>query len=125
MVFEVYNEAKGVWYDLVEYWAFDTLDSTDNDIDGPNAGRNQRGTMIRDYLATKMKWNFQSIPLTRPVANNLLEAVRPETFTVRTDIVDGVTRRYTCYSNNRVLHYILRRRNGTEYVKVSFPIIEM
>ena len=48
-----------------------------------------------------------------------------ETFTVRTDIVDGVTRRYTCYSNNRVLHYILRRRNGTEYVKVSFPIIEM
>lgn len=125
MIFEIYNDAKSEWYDMTRYCAFDSFDSTDNDIDGPNAGRNMRGTMIRDYLATKMKWQITTPPILMAVARNLLEAVRPETFRVRTNIVDGVTRTYICYSNNRVLHYVIRQPNGTEYVKVSFPIIEM
>lgn len=125
MTFEIYNESTNEWYDMTEYWAYGSFDSTDNDIDGSNAGRAQSGLMIRDYIATKMKWNFKSVPLPVAVCRNLLQAVRPETFKVRTDVVDGVMRTYTCYSNNRVLTHVITYANGTEYFKVSYPIIEM
>lgn len=125
MTFEVYNINDNTWYDLAAYWSYGNFESTDNDIDGQNAGRNQNGTMIRDYLATKMKWNFVSIPVSMAVAQNLLEAVRETTFRVRTDVVTGSMRQFICYSNNRVLTHLISRSNGEELYKVAFPIIEM
>lgn len=125
MTFELYNSVSNETYDLVAYWAYGNFTSTDNDVDGSAAGRTQSGLMIRDYVATKMKWEFVSVPLPRAVCENLLQAVRPETFRVRTDCVDGTLRWYTCYSNNRVLTHVVQHPNGDEWFKVAFPIIEM
>ena len=125
MTFQIYDTSTNTWVDMIQYWAYGHFESTDNDIDGSNAGRAQSGLMIRDYLGTKMKWNFVSVPVTVAQGHSLLALVRPETFRVKTDIVDGTTRTYNCYSNNRVLTHLVSRSNGTELCKIAFPIIEM
>lgn len=50
------------------------------DIDSAETGRNQNGEMMRERVATKIKWQFTFPPLSRKHLANLLNAISDVTF---------------------------------------------
>lgn len=50
------------------------------DVDSSNAGRNQKGAMIRDRVATKIKWNLEIIPSNHKQMAALLNAMSAQSF---------------------------------------------
>ena len=50
--------------DITPYIAYQGIQYTRNDIDGPNAGRALDGTMYRDRVTVKDKWTITCRPLT-------------------------------------------------------------
>ncbi|MBO4733500.1 MAG: hypothetical protein J5662_03395 [Clostridia bacterium] len=49
-------------------------------VDSASAGRNQNGTMIRDLVATKVKWQLEFVPCTQTQLKHLLDAVAGASF---------------------------------------------
>ena len=49
-------------------------------VDGSSTGRNQSGTMIRDMIATKIKWQLEFVPCTQAQLSALLQAVSGASF---------------------------------------------
>lgn len=111
-------------YDITPYIKFGGVKYSRNDIDGPNAGRGMDGTMIRDRVGTKAKWNIECRPLKESEMRTLYNYLMPTTFTVTTNMVTGSNRNYTCYSNNVGVSFLMHRDGTDWYEGFSFPIVE-
>lgn len=113
------------WFDITKYWAFESLQEDENDVDGTNAGRViGNGVMIRDKLGEKEKFFFKSIPMDISIAWHIKALVRREYFYVRTDLKDGVVRTYEVYCGARTNNYMRNRKDGSQLVRLSFNMIE-
>lgn len=115
--------------DLTPYMKFGGLKFKRNDIDGPNAGRGLTGDLIRDRVATKLRWDFTTHLMSMSDANTLLSLLMPEWLTLQTNYnEDGALRTYTVYTNNIETPFLMYRNiNGNlqEWVgEFSVPIIE-
>ena len=115
--------------DLLPYLKFGGITYKRNDIDGPNAGRGLDGTLIRDRVAQKGRWDCTTHPMSLEDANYLLTVINPEWLTLQTDFnTDGALHTYTVYSNNITTPFLMDRMiNGVRVPWVnefSFPIIE-
>lgn len=103
-----------------------SLQDSSNDVDGPNAGRNITGTMIRDRLCTKKKLTVGIIPVTAATLNAMKSALSPAEFTVLYQDDSGVSSAYQMYTNNLSWEYLFRSPSGIEYYQnFSFPLVEM
>lgn len=125
MTFDIYQTSKARWVDITWAIAYQGLDGSRNDVDGPNAGRViQNALMTRDRLATKYKWNITTKPITLAQAVAIENLLIPEFFQIRTDYyTPGTNTTYTVYSNNVTKTYVINKDYG-ELVKLSFPIVE-
>lgn len=97
------------------------------DIDSAATGRNQSGTMIRERVATKIKWQLTFPPLTRKMAARLLNAISEASFDfIYPDpMSETETVKKTCYVGDRSVP-IYTFVDGIPMVKsISFSIIEM
>ena len=111
---------------MLPYVAFRGLKWTRNDIDGPDAGRNMAGTMLRQRVTSKKRLDVTCRPLTSSEAHIVLSGIAPEYVTVQyTDPQEGTTVTRTMYSNNNPASYMLLKEDGTEYWDgITFPLIE-
>ena len=112
------------WLDMTQYWAFSSLSEEENDVDGHNAGRTLSALMIRDKVAEKEKFKFESIYLPIETAWHLKQLARREFFQIRTDLKTGTIQSYTVYCGARTMNYALNHADGSQLVKLSFNMIE-
>lgn len=126
MTFEIQN-AAAVWVDITPYIAFDGLKFSRNDVDGANAGRTQDGTMVRDRVATKIRWDVTCRPLLATELSTILTLIQPETINVRyTNPITNSVEIGAFYSNNIPAEFKIHRDNGDElWAGVTFPVIEI
>ena len=111
--------------DVTQYLKFGGIKYKRNDIDGPNAGRGLDGTLIRDRVAQKGRWDCTTYPMPLSKAQELLTLINPEWLTLQTDFnTDGALRTYTVYSNNIETPYLMVRPDGEYVNEFSVPIIE-
>ena len=112
--------------DITSYIQHQGIKWSRNDVDGPNAGRNLAGTMIRDRVATKIRLDITCHPLTEDQHRTLLRAILPEYVTVNvTDPMYGSTS-MTMYSNNNSSEHCVITEDGVEYWhNITFPLIEV
>ena len=110
---------------VVPYIAFGGLAWQRADVDGPNAGRNQNGEIIRDRIAIKYRFDITCRPLKGSELSTILKAIEPELVTVRyTDPVTNSVKTALFYSNNIPATFALKRKNGEEWWQgVTFPLI--
>lgn len=118
------NTQESGWFDMTQWWAFESLQHDENDVDGPNAGRALSALMIRDKIGEKEKFFFDSIYMPIEVAWHIKSLVRREYYTVRTNLRDGVLRDFIVYSGNRTMDYKIAYADGSEMVKLKFNMIE-
>ncbi len=96
-----------------------------NDVDGPNAGRNMAGTMIRDRIATKIRLDITCRPLRNTEHTMLLNLLEPTSVEViYDDPLEGVVTKQM-YANNHASTFVMKRSYGAEIWDCSFPLIEM
>ena len=110
---------------ITDYIAYRGVKWSRNDIDGPNAGRNMSGEMIRDRVSTKIRLDITCRPLLGYEHQALLNLLMPEFVTVTYD--DPLYGRVSkiMYANNHSSEYCIKKRNGREYWhNVSFPLVE-
>ena len=112
--------------DMVPYIAYGGLKWQRSDVDGPNAGRALNGDMIRDRIATKIRWDVNCRPLTGAELAAVLTAVQPEYVTVEyTDPLTNTVQTGEFYSNNIPASFAMVRTDGTElWQGVTFPLIQ-
>lgn len=111
--------------DITPYIAFGGLSWQREDIDGPNAGRGQDGNLIRDRIATKIRWDVVCRPLTSAELSIILTAIQPEWVTLQyLDPVSNTIKSGQFYSNNIPATFAMKKRNGIElWTGVTFPLI--
>jgi len=110
--------------DITKYLKFGGLSFSRNDVDGPTAGRTMDGTMIRDRVAIKQKFNAACRALTEAEVRTLYNLLLPETFTFTTNVITGTDTDYTCYSNNVAFSFLIAKPGTDLYHEFAFPIIE-
>ena len=120
---DFYFEVNGI--DILPYVESDGMKITIEDLDGPKAGRGLNGLMIRDRVASKMKWEIKCKPLYANDAKKILRLIMPEFVTVSTNIdpLHG-TRTATFYSNNRPATAAMIFDNTVLWTGIEFPLIE-
>lgn len=113
-------------FDVTPYIAFGGLKWQRADVDGPNAGRQQNGDVIRDRVAIKIRWDVSCRPLKSDELSKILSAVQPEYVTVQyLDPVTNTVLTGQFYSNNIPASFLMKKSNGTEYWGgVTFPLIQ-
>lgn len=119
------QDANLNWVDITPYIAHGGLKWSRNDVDGANAGRTQDGTMERDRVAIKYRWDVTCRPLTASEQATLLTLINDQYFLLEyTDPVDNAVKTAECYSNNFPSTYLIQYPNGTEYWNgLAFPVI--
>lgn len=117
-------EVNGV--NMVPYIAYGGLQWQRADVDGEGAGRALSGTMIRDRIAIKIRWDVTCRPLTTEEQAIVLQAIEPEYITVKYfDPVSARIKTDTFYSNNIPSTYAMKDRNGVEWWSgLTFPLIQ-
>ena len=127
VTFQNTTYANGDYVPIETCIGFGGVKYTRNDIDGPNAGRNMNGDMIRDRVATKGKWEVQLTGVVKSTdAQIILNLVQPETFYIKTDLPTGTMKSYKCYTNNIPVTFAMKRPDGSEYFSgVTIPIVEV
>lgn len=113
--------------DITPYIAFGGIKWSRNDVEAANAGRMQDGTMQRDRVAIKYRFDVTCRPVTAEEQATILSLIEPETITVEyTDPTTNTTKSGTFYSNNIPSTFMIRHPNGTEYwTGLAFPVIEV
>ena len=113
--------------DITDFIKYQGLKVGRHDVDGPNAGRNIAGTMIRDRVATKGKWDVQLTGVVKAQdAQIILTLVQPATFSIKTDLPTGTLTTYNVYTNNIPVQFSMQRPDGSEYYSgVTIPIVEL
>lgn len=111
--------------DLTPYTAYGGIKWQRSDVDGKNAGRMLDGTMQRDRVAIKIRFDVTCRPLTAAEQAKILSAIEPEFVTLTyTDPVTNSTKSGQFYSNNFPSTFAMVR-NGTEYWSgLTFPLIQ-
>ena len=113
-------------FNLVPYIAFGGLKWQRADVDGPNAGRDMSGDLIRDRVATKIRWDVTCRPLTGQELSNVLTAIRPAEVTLRyTDPETNSVKTGRFYANNFPVNFAIRKKRGIEYwTGLTFPLVQ-
>lgn len=97
------------------------------DIDSAETGRNSEGDMMRDRVATKIKWQFTFPPLSRKMGSAILNATvgvtieltYPDPFSA----TDTVTK--TCYVGDRTMPSYSTASGMPMWESISFSAIEI
>ena len=112
--------------DITPYIAFGGLKWSRNDVEAANAGRMQDGTMQRDRVAIKYRWDVTCRPLTAEEQAIILSLIEPVYVSVTyTDPTTNTTQTETYYSNNIPSTFAVRHPNGTEWwTGLAFPLIQ-
>lgn len=110
--------------DITPYIAFQGWKPSRNDVDGPNAGRNLSGTMIRDFITTKRRIDVTCTPMPEDALANLLEVLDGEGFYATYDDVQYGQVTKHMYSNNYSWTYCQRMAQGEWYMGLTFPMVE-
>lgn len=111
--------------DLTPYIAHQGLKWSRNDIDGPNAGRDMTGTMHRDYLGTKYRFDVTCVPLSSTDLATILQAIAPEQVSLTyTDPATNADKTEPFYSNNfpATMYW---SGNGGLWIGLTFPLIQL
>ena len=99
------------------------------DVDASTTGRNAAGTMIRDRVARKHKFNYKFPPLSRADATEILGAVQDVSFTLTTASPEtGAKTNYRVYVGDRSLpvYWMPTHDNASWlYSSLSLNLIEM
>ena len=111
--------------DITPYIAYGGLKWQRADVDGPNAGRDIDGNLIRDRKAVKIRWDVTCVPLTAEQMATILSLIQPEWVMVTyTDPVTGNNVTSQMYANNFGMNYQMITRQGVEYYAgLTFPLI--
>ena len=112
--------------DITPYVAWGGLKWQRADVDGPNAGRDMTGNLIRDRIATKYRWDVTCKPLTAAQMSTILSLIAPTWVSVTyTDPVSNSVVTRTMYANNFGMNYQMITREGVEYyVGLTFPLVQ-
>ena len=99
------------------------------DVDAATTGRNAAGTMIRDRVAVKHKFNCKWVGLSQTELTTLLNAVTDASFTLSAvDIRTGSRANFTVYVGDRsapVYWYPSTNSNTWMYASLSMNFIEL
>ena len=99
------------------------------DVDAATTGRNAAGTMIRDRVARKHKFNYKWAALSQTELSEILGAIQGVSFTLTTaDPETGAKTNYTVYPGNRsmpVYWYPTPQSTSWMYASLSANLIEM
>ena len=99
------------------------------DVDAATTGRNAAGTMIRDRVARKHKFNYKFPPLSQADATEILNAVQDVSFTLTTASPEtGAKTNYRVYVGDRSLpvYWMPTHDNASWlYSSLSLNLIEM
>ena len=127
MTVEIYDYTNSSWFDITPWIAWQGLTFSINEIDGPSAGRNMAGLMVRDRVGIKEKMNISTIQLTRAQMAKLQSLLSPVSFSVRVTPypVTNAAAVFEMYTNNIQSTYVIHRSNGEDLQSVKFPLIEM
>ena len=126
--------------DITPYIAYQGVQWSRNDVDGPNAGRTMSGLMIRDRVATKIRLDITCRPLKTDEPRTLLNLIYPEFVTVvYDDPMQGLVSK-TMYANNNKAQFLQRyepeetdcqwicgKDPGEPYERwfnITFPLVE-
>lgn len=111
--------------DITPYIAYQGLQWKRQDIDGPNAGRAMDGTMYRDRITTKFRFDVTCRPLSASEASTILSLVESEYVTVTyTDPVTNKVVTKQAYSNNIPAQYLMKIKGKEYWGGITFPLIE-
>ena len=126
MTFMIRN-GLGNYVDITPYIAFEGLKYSIQAVDGPNAGRTQDGTMVRDVVAHKVRWDVTCRPLYAEELAAILTLIKPDSFYVKyTDPETNAEATGVFYSNNVPAQYKLHRENGNDvWAGIAFPLVEI
>lgn len=113
-------------FDLTPYIANKGLKWQRSDVDGPNAGRDLTGDLIRDRRAIKIRFDVTCIPVTGAQLSSILTAIEPESYTLTySDPTTNTVKTGRFYSNNFPVNFGVIKRDGTEYwAGLTFPVIQ-
>lgn len=105
---------------------FDGATCIVSDVDSAESGRNQLGTMIRDRVAVKIKWQLSFPPMSPTMLKNLLSAISASSFSFTyPDPRTGEQSTGTFYVGDRTSP-VYSEVGGLPFWKgASFNIIEM
>lgn len=99
------------------------------DVDAATTGRNAAGTMIRDRVARKHKFNYKWAALSQSELSEILDAIQGVGFTLTTaDPETGAKTNYTVYPGNRsmpVYWYPTPQSTSWMYQTLAANLIEM
>lgn len=119
MVFKIGNT------DITPYIANQGLQWQRQDLDGPNSGRAMDGTMYRDRITTKFRWDVTCKPLTAQETATILSLIQPEYITVTyTNPITNTEETSEFYSNNIPAQYLMKIGNEEYWGGITFPVIE-
>ena len=111
--------------EITDVIAFEGVEITYNDVDGPNSGRNIKGDMIRDFLAKKIRANITCRPIHLERLRQVLNLIAPVFVTVTFDDPAVGTVQKVMYSNNYGARFFIHRGDDDEIWKdLQFPLIE-
>lgn len=111
--------------DLTPFIAHQGLKWSRNDVDGPNAGRDMTGTMHRDYLGTKYRFDVTCIPLSSAQLSTILQAIAPQEVELTyTDPKTNTDKTGRFYSNNFPATMYWSGKGGL-WIGLAFPLIEV
>lgn len=112
--------------DITPYIASGGLQWQREDVDGPNAGRAMDASLLRDRIATKVRWDVTCRPLTGEELNIVLSAIQPEFVSLQYwDPITGSVLTNQFYSNNVPASFLFKQRTGKElWGGVTFPLIQ-
>lgn len=111
--------------DITPYIASGGLKWSRNDLDGPNAGRALDGTMYRDRVAIKYRWDVTCKPLTSQEAAIILTLIEPEYITVTyDDPMTGELQTAEYYSNSIPAQYLMNIGGKEYWTGIAFPVIQ-
>ena len=125
MTFRI-KDSNDVWQDITPYIAFGGLKWSRNDVEAANAGRMQDGTMERDRVAIKYRFDITCRPLTADEQAFILTLINPVFVEVQyTDPLTNTTTSDSYYSNNIPSTFAIRHPDGTEWwTGLAFPLIQ-
>lgn len=114
--------------DITPYIAYQGVNWSRHDVDGPSTGRTMSGLMVRDRVATKIRLDITCRPLKNDELRTLLNLVLPVFVSVTyDDPMEGVVTK-TMYANNNEAQFLIKRpleSGSIEYwSNVKFPLIE-
>lgn len=106
--------------------AFDGATCIVSDVDSAEAGRNQKGSMMRDRVAVKVKWQLSFPPMSSTMMKNLLSAISAPSFSFTyPDPRTGLIKTGTFYVGDRTAPVYSESGGLPRWKNMSFSVIEM